>query len=116
MSKSVRINAMVQCKLVIIKVKPIGKNPSLISSNLQGGSPNYYRNTFHGPEVTNRDKHIEHATFESGMAARHETNDDDNYSQPRIFYQVRTTHTKILQPKRTFLICRKFWMIVVVQI
>jgi catalase len=53
-----------------------------------GGSPNYYRNTYHGPDVTNRDKHIEHATFESGMAARHEANDDDNFSQPRIFYQV----------------------------
>ena len=53
-----------------------------------GGCPNYYRNTFHGPEVTDRSKHLEHATFESGMAARHEANDDDNFSQPRVFYQV----------------------------
>jgi len=60
----------------------------LLISFVLGGCPNYYRNTFHGPDVTNREKHIEHATFESGMAARHETNDDDNYSQPRDFYQV----------------------------
>jgi len=53
-----------------------------------GGCPNYYRNTFHGPDVTNGEKYLEHATFESGMAARHEANDDDNYSQPRVFYHV----------------------------
>lgn len=56
-----------------------------------GGCPNYYRNSFHGPEVTNREKHLEHATFESGMAARHEANDDDNFSQPRVFYQVKSS-------------------------
>jgi catalase len=54
-----------------------------------GSAPNYYRNTFHGPDVTNRDKHLEHATFESGLATRHEASEDDNYSQPRVFYQVK---------------------------
>jgi catalase len=63
---------------------------------IEGGCPNYYRNTFHGPDVTNRDKHIEHATFESGMAARHEANEDDNYSQPRIFYQVKSNISLII--------------------
>jgi hypothetical protein len=28
------------------------------------------------------------------MAARHEANDDDNYSQPRVFYQVRNAISK----------------------
>ncbi len=60
----------------------------MLSFFVLGGCPNYYRNTFNGPDVTNREKHIEHATFESGMAARYETNDDDNYSQPRDLYQV----------------------------
>lgn len=54
----------------------------------QGNAPNYHRNTFNGPDVTSRDQHLEHATFESGMATRHESNADDNYSQPRVFYQV----------------------------
>ncbi|CAF2909979.1 unnamed protein product [Rotaria sp. Silwood2] len=53
----------------------------------QGGAPTYYRNSFNGPDVTNRDKHIEHATFESGMAARHESSEDDNFTQPRVFYR-----------------------------
>jgi len=59
--------------------------PMQVGSN-HGGRPNYYRNTFHGPEVTDREQHIEHATFESGMAARHEAGDDDNFTQPRVFY------------------------------
>ena len=27
--------------------------------------------------------------MESGLATRHDASDDDNYSQPRVFYQVR---------------------------
>ena len=53
-----------------------------------GNAPNYYRNTFNGPDVTNREQHLEHVKLESGLAARHEAKDDDNYSQPRVFYQV----------------------------
>jgi catalase len=62
----------------------------LIEQLHAGNAPNYYRNTFNGPDVTNRDKHLEHATFESGLATRHEAKDDDNYSQPRVFYQVKS--------------------------
>jgi catalase len=75
-----------------------------------GNAPNYYRNTFNGPDVTNRDQHIEHATFESGMAARHDASDDDNYSQPRVFYQVKFKKKKIIN---IFVYSRKYWMIVV---
>lgn len=86
-----------------------------------GGCPNYYRNSFHGPEVTNPDRHLEHATFESGMAARHEANEDDNYSQPRIFYQVKIYNqsTRLLFPFARnemqyshHFSSRKYWMIV----
>jgi catalase len=28
------------------------------------------------------------------MAARHDASDDDNYSQPRVFYQVKKTCKK----------------------
>ena len=56
---------------------------------LSGGRPNYYRNSYNGPEVTDRERHLEHATFESGMAGRHEDNDDDNFSQARDFYLVK---------------------------
>jgi hypothetical protein len=30
------------------------------------------------------------------MAARHDASDDDNYSQPRVFYQVKFKKTKII--------------------
>ena len=58
--------------------------------------------------MTDRERHIEHATFESGMAARHEANDDDNYSQPRIFYQVRTNERKASQSIVKLLLCSKY--------
>jgi catalase len=61
---------------------------------ISGGCPTYYRNTFHGPEVTDPQRHLEHATFESGLAARHEANDDDNFSQARVFYQVTKKKTQ----------------------
>jgi len=70
-----------------VKICSYQRDGAMQAGNNQGGCPNFYRNTFHGPDVTNRDKHIEHATFESGLAARHEAGDDDNFSQPRVFYQ-----------------------------
>jgi catalase len=70
-----------------VKVCTYQRDGAMQTGTNQGKAPNYYRNTFHGPDVTNRDRHIEHATFESGMAARHEASDDDNYTQPRAFYQ-----------------------------
>ncbi len=77
------------------------------SRNL-GNAPNYYRNTFNGPDVTDRNRHTEHATFESGMAARHDASEDDNYSQPRVFYQVRR---KIFISINFYFFCRKSQMI-----
>jgi catalase len=70
-----------------VKVCTYQRDGPMQTSNNQGGAPNYYRNSFNGPDVTNRDKHIEHATLESGMAARHEASEDDNFTQPRVFYQ-----------------------------
>ena len=71
-----------------VKVCTYQRDGAMQTGPNQGNAPNYYRNTFNGPDVTNRDQHLEHATFESGMATRHESNADDNYSQPRIFYRV----------------------------
>ncbi|CAF4686920.1 unnamed protein product [Rotaria sp. Silwood1] len=70
-----------------VKVCTYQRDGAMQVGHNHSGCPNYYRNTFHGPEVMKPEKYLEHATFESGMAARHEANDDDNYSQPRIFYQ-----------------------------
>jgi len=70
-----------------VKVCSYQRDGAMQTGSNQGNAPNYYKNSFNGPEVTNRDQHLEHATFESGLAARHEAKDDDNYSQPRVFYQ-----------------------------
>jgi catalase len=87
---------MVPCKLAIIKVRLLERMSCNLCFLIEDGCPNYYRNTFHGPDVTNREKHIEHATFESGLAARHEAGDDDNFSQPRIFYRVNSKISLII--------------------
>ena len=85
------INAMVLCKSALIKVRESNSvlNFLYMKDHFSiGNSPNYIGNSFHGPEVTSRQAHLEHATFESGMAARHETSQDDNFTQPRVFYTV----------------------------
>jgi len=82
-----------------VKVCTYQRDGAMQVSDNHGGCPNYEGNSFHGPTVTDRARHLEHATFESGMAARHDASEDDNYSQPRIFY------TKVLDEQgRTRLI------------
>ncbi|CAF0786115.1 unnamed protein product [Adineta steineri] len=70
-----------------VKVCTYQRDGAMQTGHNQGNAPNYYRNSMNGPDVTDRNRHIEHATLESGLAARHEASDDDNYSQPRVFYQ-----------------------------
>jgi len=70
-----------------VKVCMYQRDGAMQTGTNQGGAPNFYRNSFNGPDVTDRNRHLEHATFESGLATRHEANADDNYSQPRVFYQ-----------------------------
>ena len=93
MSKCARTNAMVPCKWAPITVRSPrlshGEEEEILFAGRLGGRPNYYRNSYNGPEVTDRERHLEHATFESGMAGRHEDNDDDNFSQARDFYLVK---------------------------
>ncbi|XP_041452599.1 catalase-like [Lytechinus variegatus] len=58
--------------------------PQCVTDN-QGGAPNYFPNSFSGP-VDSKD--YQQCPFEvSGVAQRYETGDDDNYSQPGIFWR-----------------------------
>lgn len=52
----------------------------------QGGAPNYHPNTFHGPEVNKRAKALAPLLPLSGDAARIDNGNDDNFTQPKIFY------------------------------
>jgi len=69
-----------------VKVCTYQRDGAMQVGDNAGGRPNYYKNSFHGPDATDRARHLEHATFESGLATRHEASEDDNFSQPRIFY------------------------------
>ncbi|KAJ9595714.1 hypothetical protein L9F63_013127, partial [Diploptera punctata] len=54
-------------------------------NNNQEGAPNYYPNSFGGPEDV---PHCAQSKFvPTGDVARYNTGDDDNYSQPKIFWQ-----------------------------
>lgn len=51
----------------------------------QGGSPNYFPNSFEGPEPTAAAAW--HADESSGPVTRYETGDEDNFSQCAIFFR-----------------------------
>ncbi|CAF0958252.1 unnamed protein product [Didymodactylos carnosus] len=69
-----------------VKVCTYQRDGPMNTSHNYGGCPNYYRNEFHGPDVTSRQAHLEHAMYEVGMTDRYQSEDDDNYTQPRVFY------------------------------
>lgn len=52
----------------------------------QGGAPNYYPNSFSGPEPLQRASDLEPPYKVSGDVYRHESGDEDNFTQPRIFW------------------------------
>jgi len=55
--------------------------------NNQGGAPNYHPNSFGGATNDARAKHLSPPFHVSGEAKRYDTGDEDNYSQPSIFYR-----------------------------
>ncbi|XP_031347420.1 catalase-like [Photinus pyralis] len=55
--------------------------------NNQGGAPNYHPNSFGGPNSSKRAKDLLIHFEENGITDRYDARDNDNYSQPRIFYQ-----------------------------
>jgi catalase len=55
--------------------------------NNQGGAPNYHPNSFNGPDNDSRAKALSPPFAVSGEATRYDTGEEDNYSQPRVFYQ-----------------------------
>lgn len=58
--------------------------PMNVTAN-QGGAPNYYPNSFSGPEQTPA---VEPPAYKiAGDVARYNTGDDDNFTQPGIFWR-----------------------------
>lgn len=52
----------------------------------QGGAPNYYPNSFSGPEPTQRARDLEPQYKVSGDVYRFDSGDEDNFSQAAIFW------------------------------
>jgi len=57
--------------------------PSRVDGN-QGGAPNYFPNSFGGPQPDTST--VWHKVAVSGHAERYPTDDDDNFSQVTVFY------------------------------
>lgn len=53
----------------------------------QGGTPNYHPNSFNGPNDDTRARRLSPAYTISGDAYRYDSKDEDNFSQPRVFYR-----------------------------
>lgn len=58
----------------------------MVVDDNQGNAPNYYPNSFTGPEPMQRARDLEPSYKISGDAYRIETGDEDNFTQPRIFW------------------------------
>jgi catalase len=52
----------------------------------QGGAPNYYPNSFSGPEPSEEARALEPAYRVSGDVYRFDSGDEDNFTQPRVFW------------------------------
>lgn len=52
----------------------------------QEGTPNYYPNSFSGPEPSQRALALEPAVNVSGDVNRYDSGDEENFTQPRIFW------------------------------
>jgi len=51
----------------------------------QGGAPNYHPNSFNGPQDDK--KYLEHRVHVSGDVDRYNSHDDDNFTQPGMFWR-----------------------------
>lgn len=60
--------------------------PAALNNN-QGGAPNYYPNSFGGPETTRRARDLEPSFKVSGDVKRSDDGDEDNFTQARIFWE-----------------------------
>lgn len=72
----------------IIDFKPLVKfadGPMCVNDN-QAGAPNYYPNSFGGPEPVQRARDLEPPYKVSGDVYRFDSGDEDNYSQATIFW------------------------------
>ncbi|XP_055626632.1 catalase [Toxorhynchites rutilus septentrionalis] len=71
-----------------VAVKNYQRDGPMNSTDNQGGAPNYYPNSFGGPEPCEFARKLQNSKFHvDGDVNRFETGDEDNFTQPAIFYR-----------------------------
>jgi catalase len=58
----------------------------MVMNDNQGGAPNYYPNSFNGPETSRRARALEPPFKVAGDVDRIDNGDEDNFTQARIFW------------------------------
>lgn len=53
----------------------------------QGAAPNYYPNSFSGPEPCKRTADLQRPFSVTGDVYRYDSGDEDNFSQPTVFWR-----------------------------
>jgi len=67
------------------KVKNYQRDGFMVTTDNQGDAPNYYPNSFGGPEQDQ--KHLEHRYNVSADVTRYNSSDEDNFTQTGIFWR-----------------------------
>lgn len=69
-----------------VSVKNYQRDGPMCFNDNQGGAPNYYPNSFSGPEPSKRVVDLQQPYKLSGEVYRYDSGDEDNFSQPTIFW------------------------------
>ena len=59
----------------------------MVVNENQGGAPNYYPNSFGGPETSPRARKLEPSFKVVGDVDRRDNGNEDNFTQPRILWK-----------------------------
>jgi catalase len=69
-----------------VSVKNFQRDGPACYNDNQGGAPNYYPNSFSGPEPSQRTRDLQTPYKIAGEVYRFDSGDEDNFSQPAIFW------------------------------
>lgn len=69
-----------------VSVKNYQRDGPACYNDNQGGAPNYYPNSFDGPEPSQRVRDLQPPYKLSGEVYRFDSGDEDNFSQPTLFW------------------------------
>lgn len=71
-----------------VSVKNYQRDGPMTFNDNQGGAPNYYPNSFEGPEPSKRTLNLQQPYKVSGEVYRHDSGDEDNFSQATTFWNT----------------------------